>query len=197
VNTRSPAEVLRESRRRDSLAKRQRVRATVADMLRAGDPVTFTAVARDAKVSAWLVYADGVREHVENAIRQQSAELAKDEGTGRTASAASLCTDLELARQQIRQLRDERGKLREHIRLQLGHQLHSAPLIGRIDELTAHNQRLADQHAQAETENQALRQRITELDDNLTAARTSLRRMIRDENRPASHGITPAGEPGT
>jgi DNA repair exonuclease SbcCD ATPase subunit len=194
VNSRSPAEVLREARRRDSLAKRQRVRAAIQDMLRSGDPVTFTAVARAAKVSAWLVYADGVREHVDAAIRRQSAQPAQDQRTGRTVSAASLRADLELARQQIRQLRDERGKLREHLRLQLGHQLdqlHSKTLIDRIDELTTHSQRLADQHRQATADNQQLRRRITELEDNLTAARTSLRRMIREENRAVSDSPAP------
>jgi hypothetical protein len=31
-------------------------------MLRSGDPVSFAAVARTARVSTWLVYAEGVRE---------------------------------------------------------------------------------------------------------------------------------------
>lgn len=191
MSARQPADVLRESRRRDSLAKRQRVRSAIEDMLRAGDPVTFTAVARAARVSAWLVYASGVREHVEAAITRQAAQPARDERSGRAASADSLRTDLELARQQIRQLRAERDKLRANIRLQLGQQLDqlgSAALVERISELTSRNQLLAGQHSQAAAENQQLRQDIAELEDNLAAARTSLRRMIRDQNQPASPG---------
>jgi hypothetical protein len=46
---------------------------------------------------------------------------------GSPASAASLATDLQLAREQIKQLRNERDKLREHIRLQLGQQLEEIP----------------------------------------------------------------------
>ncbi|MFI7246355.1 hypothetical protein [Streptomyces qinglanensis] len=41
---------------------------------------------------------------------------------------------------------------------------------------------LADQLQQTTSENTALHARITELEDDLAAARTSLRRMIRDEN---------------
>jgi hypothetical protein len=63
----TPAQVLREARRRDSLTKRQRVRDTLEGMIRRGDQITFAAVARAARVSTWLVYADGVRKHIEQA----------------------------------------------------------------------------------------------------------------------------------
>jgi hypothetical protein len=57
VSGRTPSEVLRESRRRDSTTKRQRVRATIEEMLRTGDRITFAAVARASEVSTWLVYS--------------------------------------------------------------------------------------------------------------------------------------------
>jgi predicted nuclease with TOPRIM domain len=106
-----------------------------------------------------------------------------------------LRTDLELARTQIRELRAECDKLRDHVRLRLGHQLDqisAKTLTERIGELTSHNQRLADQHSQAQAENQQFRQRITGLEDDLAAARTSLRRMIRTENLPSPPGSGPA-----
>ena len=56
-------------------------------------------------------------------------------------------------------------------------------LIARIDELTRHNQHLADQAQQATAHNDALQVRVVELETDLAAARTSLRRMIRNENR--------------
>jgi hypothetical protein len=62
---RTPAEVLRESRRRDSHAKRGRVLAVLQEMLHRGDPVSFAAVAKAAGVSHWLVYSQGLREHIE------------------------------------------------------------------------------------------------------------------------------------
>ena len=63
---RTPADVLREARRRDSDRKRDQVFRTVDAMKRDGTPITFAAVARNAKVSQWLVYADGVREYIED-----------------------------------------------------------------------------------------------------------------------------------
>jgi chromosome segregation ATPase len=110
----------------------------------------------------------------------------RDQQSGVAASAASLATDLQLAREQIKQLRAERDKLREHIRLQLSQQLEeisSKTLIERIDELTIANQRLADQHRQADVDNRQLRARIAELEEDLAAARTSLRRVLKDTNR--------------
>jgi len=181
-------QVLREARRRDSLTKRQRVLAAVQEMEHRREPVTFAAVARHARVSTWLVYAEGVREHIQTAIKRQAAQPVTDHRAGLAPSAASLRTDLELARQEITALRADRDKLRDGIRRQLGQQLDAISakdLTTRIGELTRHNQQLADQASQAAADSQALRARIAELEADLAAARTSLRRMIRDENRPA------------
>jgi Family of unknown function (DUF6262) len=179
-------QVLREARRRDSLTKRQRVLAALQEMEQRREPVTFAAVARHARVSTWLVYAEGVREHIQAAIKRQAAQPVTDHRAGLAPSAASLRTDLELARQEISDLRADRDKLRDAIRRQLGQQLDAITakdLTTRIGELTRHNQQLA---GQAAADSQALRARIAELEADLAAARTSLRRMIRDENRPAA-----------
>jgi len=183
---RTPAEVLAESRRRDSRTKRQRVLAVVEQLLSQGDPVTFAAVARIAGVSNWLVYADGVREHIEKARAQQASRPARDRQSGGTASTASLRTDLELSRTEIRALREERDKLRAALQRSLGQQLDQVTtkdLVARIDELTSHNHVLSTQLQQVQQENVRLQQRLQETEDDLAAARTSLRRMIRDESR--------------
>jgi septal ring factor EnvC (AmiA/AmiB activator) len=111
-------------------------------------------------------------------------------GDGGVVSAASLRTDLELARQEIRDLRAERDKLRETIRRQLD-TISTKDLTTRIGELTRHNQQLTGQASHAAADSQALRARVAELEADLAAARTSLRRMIRDENRPAA--VAPPG----
>jgi hypothetical protein len=103
-------------------------------------------------VSTWLVYADGVREHIDQARRRQAAQPVRDKRAGTTPSTASLATDLQLAGEQIRRLRAERDKLCERIRLQLG-QISSKTLLERINQLTRDNQRLAGQHRQAAAEN--------------------------------------------
>ncbi|MFC9431849.1 DUF6262 family protein, partial [Streptomyces sp. NPDC056987] len=120
---RTPTEVLAASRRADSLQKRQRVLDAVQRMLADGEPITFTTIARTAKVSTWLVYAEGVREHVEAAIRQQEHEPVVARSDGRQASPASLKSDLLMAREEITALRQERDRLREAVRQQLGRQL--------------------------------------------------------------------------
>ncbi|MEV4847027.1 hypothetical protein AB0K20_27870 [Micromonospora matsumotoense] len=70
--------VLREARRLDSLTKRQRVLTVIQEMEAAREPITFAAVARTAHVSTWLVYAEGVREHIEAAIERQAFQPAAD-----------------------------------------------------------------------------------------------------------------------
>ncbi|MEU8482310.1 DUF6262 family protein [Streptomyces sp. NPDC048641] len=184
--SRTPAEVLAESRRRDSRTKRQRVLSVVEQLLAQGDPVTFAAVARTAGVSNWLVCADGVREHIDKARAQQASRPARDRQSGGTASTASLRTDLELFRTEIRALREERDKLKAVLQRSLGQQLDQAvtkDLVARIDELTSHNHELTTQLQQVQQDNTQLQLRLEEAEDDLAAARTSLRRMIRDESR--------------
>lgn len=181
------AELLRQARQRDSQAKRQRVLAELERMEREREPITFAGLARAADVSTWLVYAHGVREHIDAARKRHAAQPVQDQRAGLAPSAAGLRTDLALAREEIKDLRAERDKLRNHLRQQLGRQLDlltRRELVTRIDELTQHNQRLSDQHRQATADNDQLRSRVVELEDGLAAARTGLRRMIRDTNHP-------------
>lgn len=184
--SRTPAEVLKAARQRDSADKRGRVLKAVQDMLRDNRRITFAAVAREADVSSWLVYAPGLRERIDQARARQAAQGHQDQQSGRKVSTASEQTDLLLARQEIKRLRTENGQLRQQARVHLGQQveqLGNHDLVARINELTEENLRLSTAERQATTENTGLRQRVTELEDELTAARTSLRRMIRNENR--------------
>ena len=59
---------------------------------------TFLGVAEAAQVSNWLVYAEGVREHIEAARKSQTSGKARERKRGAAASPASMATDLELAR---------------------------------------------------------------------------------------------------
>lgn len=181
---------LRAARTRDSETKRRRVLEAVASLEQAGTAITFAAVAKAAAVSSWLVYAPGVREHVEVAQRRQAeaggiptpATLPVPGG----ATPAGLRADLAMAREQIRRLRAEQDVLRQRLRLQLGAEIEGperAELIGRVADLETLNRRLvAERDARAAEANVAVR-RARELDDELTAARESLRRVIRDTNR--------------
>ncbi|MFI8287535.1 DUF6262 family protein [Streptomyces sp. NPDC085614] len=184
--SRTPAEILKAARQRDSADKRGRVLKAVQDMLRDNRRITFAAVAREASVSSWLVYAPGLRERIDQARARQAAQGHQCQQSGRKVSTISEQTDLLLARQEIKQLRTENGQLRQQARIHLGQQveqLGNHDLVDRINELTEKNLRLSTEERQATAENTQLRQRVAELEDDLAAARTSLRRIIRNENR--------------
>ncbi|WP_331742893.1 DUF6262 family protein (plasmid) [Streptomyces sp. NBC_01136] len=173
-----------QARHRDSINKRRRVLTAIECLEHDGTPITHTAIARTAGVSTWLTYAEGVREHIHAAQARQNAQPPTGHRPA-SLSPATLRTDLELARQEITTLREERDRLRTALSRHLGQQLDalsSQDLTTRIDELTQHNHQLADQLQQATTENTTLSTRVAQLEDDLAAARTSLRRMIRDEN---------------
>jgi hypothetical protein len=152
-----------------------------------GTTITFAEVARLAEVSTWLVYARGVREAIEAARAGQSSR--KDPAVRRPGQSPdpSTATDLALARAEIARLRAERTEQQRQLSLALGARMDDvakSDLVARVDELTRHNAQLATAAAQHQSDNAALKSRVVELEDDLGAARTSLRRMIRAENLP-------------
>ncbi|MET3142797.1 UNVERIFIED_ORG: hypothetical protein ABIB13_002515 [Arthrobacter sp. UYEF2] len=182
---------LRAARAKDSQDKRRRVLAAVQALEAAGTPVTAAAVAATAGVSNWLVYADGVREHLDAARRRQAEHGTTSVPTvspdsHASVTPASLRTDLAIAREQIRLLRTERDKLRSRLRLQLGAEIEGperAELITRVATLEAAGRQLAaERDARAAEATQAQRH-VQELEDDLTAARDSLRQVIKTRNR--------------
>ncbi|MBM4524516.1 hypothetical protein GS462_07805 [Rhodococcus hoagii] len=181
---RTPTEVLRDARRAESTRKRDLVFRTVDQMKRDGTEITFAAVARVAGVSTWLVYADGVRDYITAARDHQAAEPARLKRTGKTASDASVRTDLELARQDNRALRAEIDRLKTILRQRLGHHLEtesSETLRRRVDELTEANIRYQNETATLTERIDDLTHQLRTTEDELAASRTSLRRMIREQ----------------
>ena len=113
----TPHPGLRAARAPDSPDKRQRVLAAIAGPRSRREPVTALPSPAAARVSTWLVYAEGVREHIEAVRRARPAaspapRTAIPPARGEPATQASLRTDLALAREEIRRLRAERDKLR-------------------------------------------------------------------------------------
>ena len=96
-----------------------------------------------------------------------------------------MTTDLALARAEIGRLRGERDEQQRQLGLALGARMDNiakADLLTRLDELTRHNTQLAADITKYQIDNRELAARVIDLEDDLTAARTSLRRMIRSEN---------------
>lgn len=183
MNPRGNPHTLAQARRRDSLDKRQRVLTALATLEQHGKKITHTAVARTAGVSTWLTYAEGIREHIEAAQQRRQPKVPPPTDTRNPTT--TLRTELELARQEVRALREEKDRMRQALQHQLGQQLDALStkdLTERLDELTRDNQRLHDTLRQATEDNHALQSRVTSLEADLGAARTSLRRMIREGN---------------
>ncbi len=173
-----------DARRTAAAAKRERVVIALEQMTAKGEPITFAGVARAAGVSTWLVYAPGVREAIE-AARARRSDHARPAVPPQRQHTPGLSTDLALARAEIARLRAECGEQRRQLALALGARMDDmakADLVARVDDLARHNTDLAAALARQQSESAALKARVVELEDDLAAARTSLRRMIRTES---------------
>ena len=81
------AAALKAARTKDSQRKRQRTLAALQTLETTGAPITFTAVATAAGVSTWLVYSDGIREHIDAARHRQAHHGAAPAPTPSAPSA--------------------------------------------------------------------------------------------------------------
>lgn len=175
------------ARRTVSATKRQAVIDTVRDMVTRGTPVSFSAVARRAGVSAGLVHSPGVKELILAARDQQRATglATPDSSSSSQVSSESLRQDLAFARDEIRSLREQNAQLSARVRRDLGAQvqaLASRDAASRIRDLEERNQSLARSEAAAEQEAQRLQQVIDELRDDLESSRAAHARLMRQVN---------------
>jgi Family of unknown function (DUF6262) len=183
------AAALKAARAKDSELKRRRTLAALEALEASAESITFTAVAKAAGVSTWLVYAEGIREHIDAARHRQAhhgAAPAPTPSAQRTTTSDSLRTDLAIAQEQIKTLRAERDKLQQRLRLQLGAELEApdrAHLTARVADLEAINRQLVAERDARATEADTAKSRVIELEDELSAARESLRRVIKAQNR--------------
>jgi hypothetical protein len=144
------AAALRAARTKDSQLKRRRALDAVQALEAADAPITAASVASAAGVSTWLVYADGIREHIEAARQRQAERPATPQPPTPLerprVTPASLHTDLAVARHEIRRLRAERDQLRNRLRRHLGAEIEGpdrAELIARVTTLETANRQLA------------------------------------------------------
>ncbi len=114
------------------------------------------------------------------------AQAAALPDRGEPVTQAGLRTGLAVARQEIRRLRAENDTLRARLRLQLGAEIEGpgkAELITRVTTLEATTRQLAAERDARTAEASHAQQQTRELEDDLTAARESLRHAIRQANR--------------
>lgn len=176
---------LSAARARDSEAKTARSLDVVRDLLGSGQRVTFAGVAREASVSTWFVYNQPrVRDAVQAAMdeQRQLGHQAPQSSASQRVSPAGLNTELALAREEIKGLKKERDRLREHVRLSLGAELDNVARSQLVERLKQLEQAKADlQHELSNTRDRltAVERRLQETEDDLTAARAGLRRAMR------------------
>jgi hypothetical protein len=183
------AAALKAARAKDSKLKRRQALAALEAMEASGASITFAAVANVAGVSTWLVYAPGIREHID-AARSRQANTSPGNTPALSGkhpmTPASLRTDLAIAREQIKTLRAERDKLQQRLRLQLGAEIEGpdrAHLTARVADLEAVNRRLVAERDARSIETDTAKRHVAEFEDELSAARESLRRVIKSQNR--------------
>ncbi|KUN78407.1 DUF6262 family protein [Streptomyces griseoruber] len=178
-------ERLRVSRSKDSEDKTRRALDAVDALLRSGRRLTVAQVAREASVSTWFVYNQHqVHQAVQDGITAQRTRGRQNSHASEEpqVSPAGLRTDLALAREEIKDLKKERDRLRDRVRLSLGAELEGVnqhELIERVQQIEQRNTALEQALSEARDQVAALEGQLREAEDNLTAARASLRRAMR------------------
>lgn len=175
---------LQAARTDDSRLKRQRALETCAALLANGIQVTFTRVARESRVSTWLVYnAPEVKAAVRAAIDQQSKNglTGTPERVAQPASVASLRTDLALTREDNKRLRDQVNNLNRRLEQQLGLEIEgasTAELMDRIRELEDVTAKQSRQLAARDTSDADSALRLQELERELESKNELIRSMM-------------------
>ncbi|MEU4093798.1 DUF6262 family protein [Streptomyces sp. NPDC026673] len=178
-------ERLRVSRSKDSEDKTKRALDAVDALLRSGRRITVAQVAREASVSTWFVYNQPqVHQAVQDGITAQRTPGRRNAHTPEPpqVSPAGLRTDLALAREEIKDLKKERDRLRNRVRLSLGAELEGVnqhELIERVQQIEQRNTALQQALSEARDQIAALEGQLRETEDDLTAARAGLRRAMR------------------
>lgn len=176
---------LHAARVQDSAVKIDRSLKVIHDLLGSSQRITFARVAREASVSTWFVYNQlKVREAVQAAMHEQHKHKGKASPPSSTqqVSPAGLHTELALAREEIKDLRKERDRLRERVRLSLGAELDDVDrrqLVVQVQQLERKNAELNRELSEARDGLITLKRKLQESEDDLTAARAALRRAMR------------------
>lgn len=186
------SEALRRTRRHDSRTKRQRASETIDAFEQGGEPVSFPAIARRARVSVSLLYSDPelasriatARDRQRQAGRQRAWQLPARS----LLTEQSLHAELANTKEQARQLTEEVTVLRQRLARQLG----ADADLARGQAMRPMLEQLEERSAEVEADNHTLRQRVTQLEgelsertDTLDAARAMNRELMNELNRGA------------
>ncbi len=184
TQTDSRTDRLVASRRAAAAKKQTHTLATIEQMLERGTRVTFVEVQRTAGVSTWFVYNNPtIRAAVESAIgaqHDQRATEATKPVDDRTVPG--LRAELANARTEIRDLREERDRLRHRLQRDLGDQVdaHSKrELLERLRALEQENSRLQNTLRTTTADLAATRRERDTVVADLDGAQLALRQTMR------------------
>jgi hypothetical protein len=181
---------LARARRQESQTKRARADQTLTQMLDTGEPITFAALARQARVSVSLLYADkDLSARVADARdrqRQAGPDRAWRLPPRSLVTEQSLRAELANTKEQLRQLHQEIGLLRDRLARNLGAEADLAR--GRAS--ASMLDQLETRAGQLTAYNSALQRRVTQLEanpreanDSIDAARSANRDLMNMLNR--------------
>jgi flagellar biosynthesis chaperone FliJ len=159
------------TRRQAAADKQAHALATVDRLLARGEQVSFVDVHRAAGVSTWFVYNNPtVRDAIEQAIRhQRERHAANPAKPADDRTLPGLRTELAHARAEIRDLRDERDRLRSRLHRDLGEQVDA---IGKRE--------LQQQARTLELETEQLQSTLRDVTDELVTKTRDLDQALAD-----------------
>lgn len=186
------SEALRRTRRQDSRTKRARAAETIDAFEQGGEPISFPAIARRAGVSVSLLYSDHELASriaaARDRQRQAGARRAWQLPARSLLTQQSLHAELANTKEQARQLTEEVTVLRQRLARQLG----ADADLARGNTTRTMLDQLEERSAELEADNHTLRQRVTQLQgelsertDTLDAARAMNRELMNELNRDA------------
>lgn len=165
------------ARREESDRKQAATASTINEFLLNGTPVSISAIADDAGVSRNFIYSHESLLHQLEAARQTQTHAAvpgqrkpRNGAPGRSA----LQTELALAYQSIKRLRQELADIRKRHQHCLGEQVETAERTGEHKSRTTENletERLREENKLLNHQIETLGHRINDLVDDLTAER--------------------------
>lgn len=180
----SRTERLVANRRAAAAEKRTHTLATVERMLSRGERVNFIEVQRTAGVSTWFVYNNPTVRHViEAAMRGQRDHKTTDAAKPLDSrTLPGLRAEVANARAEIRDLRDERDRLRRRLQRDLGDQvgaLGKRELLERLRVVEQENAQLQSALHTTTAELATIKQERDEAVADLEGTRLALRQTMR------------------
>ncbi|MFE4335698.1 hypothetical protein ACFRQM_41830 [Streptomyces sp. NPDC056831] len=176
MNPTTPADRLARARADDSARRRRRVLAALDDLTRDGQPISVSSVARLAGVHRSLIYRHA---DLHAAVLTRAAQLP-DGPTGPQVSRQSLLTDLANLTDRNTRLTAHVARLEQRLSEALGHEAWQATGLGAPGDTNA----LEQQVALLEQQIADLRDRLTESNEDLQAARATNRELMAQLNSP-------------